>query len=226
MALLILLSSMATLLLLLYHRQAPLESILVEAEMGHSNTSHYKGRRGEQDIEEILLQLPGEFLVYNNLYIPIAAGKWTEIDLVVVHEKGIFVVESKNYSGVITGEPQDDQWSKMLSSTFNQRFYNPIKQNATHIRALSQYLGDLPMYSIIVFGRDTELQVDPIPASDVYVCKVTQLHFLWDVLASLDYEVDIQEVQRQIEQFEKANWSIQQQHIENITKKMGNKAIS
>lgn len=226
MALLIILSSIAALLFWLYHRQSPLDSIFVEDEFVQPNTAHQKGRSGEQDIEEILLQLPGEFLLYKNLYIPIAPEKWTEIDLVVVHEKGIFVVESKNYAGVITGEAHENQWSKTLENSFQKRFYNPIKQNATHMNALTRYLGDLPMYSIIVFGNDAELQVDPIPSSDVYVCKVTQLYFLWDVLATLDYGVDIEEVQRQIEQVADANWSVQQQHIDNLTKKMENKAIS
>lgn len=226
MALLIILSPIVVLLFFLYHRQLPLDSILVEEDLNYPNTPQNRGRSGEQDIEEILLQLPGEFLLYKNLYIPIASEKWTEVDLVVIHEKGIFVVESKNYTGIITGEAQDNQWSKTLSNSFNQRFYNPIKQNATHLRALEQYLGDLPMYSVIVFGKEAELHVEPMPASDVYVCKVTQLYFLWDLLATLDYVVDIYDVQSQIEQLEKANWSIQQQHIENLMKKLENKAIS
>ncbi|MBQ0138449.1 MAG: NERD domain-containing protein [Kurthia sp.] len=225
MALLFILTSMAGLLIWLYHRQSPLESILVEEELSLPSTVQQKGREGEQEIQGILQKLPGEFLLYNNLYIPISTDKWTEIDLVIVHEKGIFVFESKNYTGLVEGEAHEQQWSKTYSESYNQKFYNPIKQNNTHMNALRQILGEVPMYSIIVFGHDTELQVDPMPADDVFVCKITQLYFLWDLLPTLNYEVDILAIQNKLQQLEKADWTIQQNHIDRVSK-IGNKAIS
>lgn len=225
MALLLILTPMAILLAWLYHKQLPIESIMAEDELQQPSTVQQKGRVGEQEIEVILQYLPGKFILYNNLYIPVATDKWTEIDLVVVHEKGIFVIESKNYTGVVEGEAHEQQWSKSYFESYNQKFYNPIKQNDTHIRALKKYLGELPMYSIIVFGYDTELFVDPMPAEDVFVCKITQLQFLWDLLPTLDYEVDILAVNEQLEQLEQTNWSMQKQHIERVTK-IGKKAIS
>ena len=44
--------------------------------------------------------LPGYLKVFQNLYIP-GHGKTVEIDILMLHEKGIFVFESKNYSGWI-----------------------------------------------------------------------------------------------------------------------------
>lgn len=221
----IILTSMAGLLIWLYHKQSPLESILVEEELTFPSTMQQRGREGEREIEDIVQHLPGKFFLYNNLYLPISEDKWTEIDLVVVHEKGIFVFESKNYTGLVEGEAHEQQWSKSYSENYNQKFYNPIKQNQTHIRALQQYLGKVPMYSIIVFGRDTELFVDPMPADDVFVCKITQLTFLWDLLPTLNYDIDILKVQQKMQQLEKADLFVQQKHIERVSK-IGNKAIS
>lgn len=225
MALLFILTPIALLLIWLYHKQVPLDSIMRESELQQPSTRQQRGRIGEEEIARILQQLPGNFFVYNNLYIPLTAEKRTEIDLVVVHEKGIFVIESKNYTGLVEGEAHEQQWSKTYSNSYNQKFYNPIKQNQTHIESLKKYLGEMPMYSIIVFGYDTELFVDPMPASDVFVCKITQLSFLWDLLPNLNYEIDILTVKERIKQLQQTNWSIQQQHIERVSK-IGKKAIS
>lgn len=225
MVILLIITAVTCLLIALYHSQSPLESIVVEDEPTSSST-YKKGQDGEAEIAQILRHLPGKFLLYNNLYIPTGHEQWTEIDLVVVHEKAVFVIESKNYSGTISGEIRDQFWLKSMSSTYAQRFYNPIKQNSGHINALKTIIGSVPMYSIIVFGKESELTVEQLPANDVYVCKVTQLRFLWDLLATLEKEVDIEKVRCDLEQLDEATWSIQQQHIDNIQKKYGNKAVS
>lgn len=225
MVILIILAPVAALLIWLYHRQSPMESIFVEEE-NRTSSMEERGRLGEEEIARVLHHLPGKFLLYNNLYIPIAHNNLTEIDLVVVHEKAIFVIESKNYSGEISGKTNEKYWLKSFSAQYNQRFYNPIMQNATHIRALQQVVGNVPIYSIIVFGREVELNVEQMPAKDVYVCKVTQLKFLWDLLHTLEKQIDIEEIRFKLDELDDSDWSIQQQHIQNLQNKYGNKAIS
>lgn len=225
MVFLLIIAPIAGLLIWLYHRQAPLDSILVEDEIT-TNSMEAKGREGEEEITKVLHHLPGKFLLYNNLYLPMGQDKWTEADIVVVHEKAIFVIESKNYSGEISGSTNDKFWQKSYSTTYNQRFYNPIMQNATHIRALKKVVGQVPIFSIIVFGHEAELYVEQMPANDVYVCKVTQLKFLWDLLNTLDKSINLQDIELKLQQLEESDWSIQQQHIQNIQNKYRNKAIS
>lgn len=60
------------------------------------------GQFGEYSTEFALTNhnLKGHFAVLKNVYVPMK-GKTTEIDLLMIHEKGIFVFESKNYSGWI-----------------------------------------------------------------------------------------------------------------------------
>lgn len=159
--------------------------------------------------------------------MPINEETNTEIDLLMVHEKGIFVFESKNYIGEIEGEAHAQYWTKSFSSSYNQRFYNPIKQNETHIRALKNIIGHYEVYNIVVFGREASIHnIETMPASDVYVCKITQLGFLFDLLESLPKQITIEFVRQELENVEPSNWLMQQQHIERIQSRYGNKAIS
>lgn len=48
-----------------------------------------------------------------NIYVPYN-GKTSEIDVLLLHEKGIFVFGSKNYSGWIFGRLQNAQWTQCL----------------------------------------------------------------------------------------------------------------
>ena len=45
--------------------------------------------------------------ILHNLYIPYNNGKTSEIDILFITKKGIFVIESKNYSGWIYGSEKD-----------------------------------------------------------------------------------------------------------------------
>lgn len=122
-----------------------------------------KGRRGEDLIAEILYDtVPGEFEVFRNVYIP-SGGATSEADLVMVHERGIFVLESKNYGGWIFGSMGGLNWIQRFPNGRKRSFYNPVRQNRNHIKALSQYL-NLPgrqFYSYIVFSDRCALRNVP-----------------------------------------------------------------
>ena len=92
-----------------------------------------------------------------NLYVPRDNDKTSEIDVIMFHPKGLFVIESKNYSGWIFGNERNKQWTQTLpvgyGESHKERFYNPIMQNATHIRAIRKHINDtIPIYSVIAFS--------------------------------------------------------------------------
>ena len=99
------------------------------------------GQFGEFATEYALTNknLDGELVVLKNIYVP-TQGKTTEIDLLMIHEKGIFVFESKNYSGWIFGSADQLNWTQSLQNGDKNKFYNPIRQNRTHIKALAAFL--------------------------------------------------------------------------------------
>lgn len=74
-----------------------------------------------------------------NVYIPYK-GKTSEVDIVLVTTKGIYVIENKNYSGWVFGNEHYKNWYQTFPNGEKYTFYNPIWQNRTHIRALSQFL--------------------------------------------------------------------------------------
>lgn len=87
----------------------------------------------------------------------------TQVDCLAVNSQGIFVFESKDYLGYIYGRGNDHFWTQVTQyGKAKYRFYNPIRQNQTHIRALVEILGpaaeQFPIYSVVIFGLDATLK--------------------------------------------------------------------
>ncbi len=137
---------------------------------------HYKdaGQFGEYSTEFALTNhnLEGYFYVLKNLYLPTGSGT-IEIDLLMLHEKGIFVFESKNYSGWIFGEADQRYWTQSLRNGDRNQFYNPIRQNASHIRVLAGFL-DMSVCdftSLIVFSERCTLKKVPQDTGETVIVR-------------------------------------------------------
>ncbi|MCR5097842.1 MAG: NERD domain-containing protein [Lachnospiraceae bacterium] len=52
--------------------------------------------------------------VLRNVYLPKDNGETSEVDVIFITQKGIFVFESKNYSGWIFGDEKSQKWTAML----------------------------------------------------------------------------------------------------------------
>ena len=99
-----------------------------------------KGFCGEYLIYKYLSSLEGNKRFLFNCYVPKGDGTTTEIDVILIHNSGIFVFESKNYSGWIFGTETQKTWTQTLPSgkrSHKERFFNPIMQNKTHIKYLN-----------------------------------------------------------------------------------------
>lgn len=122
-----------------------------------------KGKSGEYGLVSCMEQLDGYKRFFVNCYLPKPNGTTSEIDVILLHESGIYVLEAKNYSGWIFGSENQQYWTETFSdrhgSSKKYRFYNPIWQNNTHIKVLKQLLNDnsIPVYSGIVFSDECEL---------------------------------------------------------------------
>ena len=64
-----------------------------------------KGEYGEDRIYDILQKVDGYKATLPNCYLPKGNGETAEVDLIFLHESGIYVFESKNYSGWIFDTP-------------------------------------------------------------------------------------------------------------------------
>lgn len=71
-----------------------------------------KGAAGERSIARRLATLPKEqYVILNDLLLPTSYGT-TQIDHVVVSIYGIFVIETKNYKGIIYGGQDAETWTQ------------------------------------------------------------------------------------------------------------------
>lgn len=126
------------------------------------------GKKGEFIIGRSIDQLTGYKRILYNCYIPKPDGGTTEIDIILIHEMGIYVIESKNYKGWIFGSENEKYWTQTLyrsngygtKNVQKNHFYNPVIQNKGHIKLLRQYLNmpEVPVYSYIVFGNEATLK--------------------------------------------------------------------
>lgn len=120
-----------------------------------------QGDVGESELNLYLaeLDLPGYYKIISNVLLPIGKNK-TQIDTILIHEKGIFCIEYKNLSGWIFGSENQKQWTQCFRGGDKYYFYNPVRQNQTHCAALAKVLRTVPknIESIIVFSENCELK--------------------------------------------------------------------
>lgn len=126
-----------------------------------------KGANGEYQTYKLLRKYEekgAKFLF--NCYLPTQKGKTSEVDVIMIYKSGIYVFESKNYSGWIFGNENDKTWTQTLNSgrrVHKEHFYNPIMQNHTHIKWLRELLKseigfDIMPFSLIVFSERCTLK--------------------------------------------------------------------
>ena len=103
---------------------------------------------------ELYKSITGNGKILMNLNVPVNNSKTTEIDLILIHETGLYVFEIKHYKGTIYGKDTDASWTQYFRTVKNSTFKNPIKQNTYHIQALKNIFPETPIYSCIVFTND------------------------------------------------------------------------
>lgn len=102
------------------------------------------GKEGELAAQEIIREVLRENdILLSNICISYE-GKETELDNVVITDKGVFIIEVKNYSGKLIGKEEDFEWKKYKLSTggnvYEKNVKNPIKQVKRQVYILSHYL--------------------------------------------------------------------------------------
>jgi len=129
-----------------------------------------KGKVGEKRVSHKLDKLPEDkYRVLNNVILPTQSGT-NQIDHIVVSVYGIFVIETKFYSGWIFGGENSEYWTQNIYGNKYQ-LYNPVLQNGGHVRTLLRLLkeyGDLPIFPIVAFSPQADLHINTTNACVVY----------------------------------------------------------
>jgi len=119
--------------------------------------------RGEALVSRILLSSsrPPDYHLMNHVTIRLEDGT-TEIDHILVSRFGVFVIETKDYSGWIFANAADRTWTQVRFK-WRFKFQNPIFQNNRHVRAVKELLDFLPpetVKSIVVFSGGAEFKTE------------------------------------------------------------------
>ncbi|HPD02893.1 MAG TPA: nuclease-related domain-containing protein, partial [Clostridia bacterium] len=101
----------------------------------------------------------GRDKVYTNVYLDNKNTDYTEIDVIALSAYGIYVFEMKNYSGYIYGSENDEYWTQVLNKFSKSKFYNPLRQNYAHTKAVERYLElkENETIPVIVFSNHSKL---------------------------------------------------------------------
>lgn len=129
--------------------------------------------------------------VIRNAYIPRSDGYHTEIDLIVICKQGIFIIESKNITGTITGNWKEEMLFISHPGGTTYPLQNPINQNSKHFEHLKNILGlkSTIFRNIVVFGDSTMIKnYDDIP----YYAAICKLETLVKSMAKLSNKLKTQ----------------------------------
>ncbi len=164
-----------------------------------------RGKRGENKVKCVIGEtIENEQYVLNDLIIT-NAGKTSQIDHIVINPRGIFVIETKNYSGEIYGSENQREWTQVLAyGNIKNKLYNPLKQNATHVYLVKKIVGKLPVHSLVVFVQNNTYHIEAnnvIPLSSLRsalgqgesVLSVKQMEIAYKTLLSNKIDISTQE---------------------------------
>lgn len=136
-----------------------------------------RGLTMEKSVAFVLSFLPKKnYKVINNLYFR-NGRKCCQIDHIVISPYGIFVIETKNFLGIITGNGNDKMLKRrVLGKSYRTR--NPIDQNTFHIQYLINNFRSIQKQSdilipIIVFNYSSILR---IKNPNYRICKIYGLY--------------------------------------------------
>jgi len=108
-----------------------------------------KGRKGEAAVAEVLARagLPA----LHDVVLGDGRGL-TQVDHLVRLPGGIVVLETKAFSGMVTGGVRDRQWVQHLrEGAVRTAFLNPLRQNHRHVRAVREKAGaGVPVAGLVV----------------------------------------------------------------------------
>lgn len=144
-----------------------------------------------------------------------------EIDIVQVTRKGIFVVECKYRTDEISGSAIEYFWDITRNGKKIATMYNPIKQNANHIKTLESYLKkegiEAPtVYNVVVIvAKELSIkELDQIDTNTVLIQGLSDLKKL-DSLPDELSDKQILEFQAIIEKKESTEYQ-RRKHVEYV----------
>src|SRR6056297_2963226 len=97
-----------------------------------------------------------KFIVIPNLMIERKELGTNQYDFIILTDRGIFVIQYKDYSGAIYGNEYSKNWKVYYKNGYKVNLRNPVEQNQNHIKTLTDFLNlnnyNIPIFNMVVFG--------------------------------------------------------------------------
>ena len=114
-----------------------------------------RGEKGESLVKKNLSKIKEHHRILNDITFVNEKSEMThQIDHILIHPHGVFVIETKNYYGTIYSNTGEPFWIKEIKGE-RTRISNPLKQNKSHTtivnRALEKKYDVIP---VVVFVKN------------------------------------------------------------------------
>ena len=160
---------------------------LEKEKLRREKASKKSGKKGEKKTYNLLSSY--DFgrkvkLRRNIVYLSRKKEIQSEIDIVLLHPKGIFIIETKERFGLITGNKADEYWyytpfnaKKECNEKDKTHFRNPFRQTKRQAWILSKRLKvpESEIHVIIVFSDQAELHLESARDNNKIVVKRANL---------------------------------------------------
>ncbi len=195
----------------------------------HHDSIMEAGKAGEERICRFLQQLSFKNTVINDKNISnINSEKDAQIDHFVVSEKGIVMIETKNYGGEVDMTDRN-QWIQIKSNGERKACFNAYNQSFTHKKIMEKLMkrydfDDIPLYAIVVFANEKTIY-HGLENYEGEVMKFDAMNYFLERLPSCEAMQDedrYKEAVRWINSFQDANSYIEV----DIKNSSGHKKIS
>lgn len=148
-------------------------------EIEEDKSKFESGRSGEKFVSKLFREnLPDDCYILNDIDVH-DGSKTAQNDHILVHNSGVYLVETKTYGGTLEGRAGDEKWTQIKDNngrTSRNKVTNPIQQNEYHREVFERFL------------EKEDLDIDP---NDIhcYVAMVVK-QTDWDIEgddSSVDY---------------------------------------
>ena len=113
-----------------------------------------RGNKGEEKVSSALKKIKKDHYVFNNVSFVNEKSEMThQIDHILVHPHGVFVIETKNYYGEIISDTGEGYWVKIIKGK-KEIIHNPLRQNKSHVRIVKKLLKNVDVISLVVFVKN------------------------------------------------------------------------
>jgi len=165
---------------------------ILHKEEETTSLNDYYEMLGENEVDQILQEVQEEAdgEVYKDIILKDKYNNYTEIDNIYVSLCGIFIIETKAWSGIIEGTKDDKRWEIILGDgDIVHTKENPFIQNERHVKFFERVIHhSCEITPVVVF---VDYKLESIESKDVILSSELKEYILkheYQVMDQSEYD--------------------------------------